>query len=310
MFIDSHIHAFADSIAERAVKKLEETANIKGYTNGTIKGADELMAKCGVDYGVLLPVATKPTQQTTINNWAKEEYKGRFISFGTVHPFADDACDELDRIKSLGLKGVKLHNDYQGVFIFDECCKPIYKRCEELGLPVDEKKFTVGVVSRLTDQKGFDLIAHVMEEICEEDVQLIVLGTGEEKYENLFRHYDWKYPARVSAQMKYSEPLSHRIYAGCDAFLMPSLFEPCGLSQLMALRYGTLPIVRETGGLKDTVEPYNEAEGTGTGFSFTNYNAHEMLGTIYYAEKIYYEAGFRHVETKQAGRATYKTSIK
>ena len=160
---------------------------------------------------------------------------------------------------------------------------------KELGLPVDEKKFTVGIVSRLTDQKGFDLIAHVMEEICEDDVQVIVLGTGEEKYENLFRHYEWKYPARVSAQMKYSEPLSHRIYAGCDAFLMPSLFEPCGLSQLMALRYGTLPIVRETGGLKDTVEAYNEYEGTGTGFSFANYNAHEMLDTIRYAKSIYYD---------------------
>ena len=153
----------------------------------------------------------------------------------------------------------------------------------------DDKKMMIGVVSRLTDQKGFDLIAHVMEEICEDDVQVIVLGTGEEKYENLFRHYEWKYPARVSAQMKYSEPLSHRIYAGCDAFLMPSLFEPCGLSQLMALRYGTLPIVRETGGLKDTVEAYNEYEGTGTGFSFTNYNAHEMLDTIRYAKSIYYD---------------------
>ena len=160
---------------------------------------------------------------------------------------------------------------------------------KELGLPVDEKKFMIGVVSRLTDQKGFDLIAHVMEEICTEDVQLVVLGTGEEKYESLFRHYDWKYPERVSAQMKYSEPLSHRIYAACDAFLMPSLFEPCGLSQLMSLRYGTLPIVRETGGLKDTVEAYNEYEGTGTGFSFTNYNAHEMLDTIRYAKSVYYD---------------------
>ena len=128
-----------------------------------------------------------------------------------------------------------------------------------------------------------------MEEICTEDVQLVVLGTGDEKYESMFRHYDWKYPERVSAQIRYSEPLSHRIYAGCDAFLMPSLFEPCGLSQLMALRYGTVPIVRETGGLKDTVEAYNEYEGTGTGFSFTNYNAHEMLDTIRYAKNVYYE---------------------
>lgn len=160
---------------------------------------------------------------------------------------------------------------------------------KELGLPVDEKTFTMGIVSRLTDQKGLDLVACVMEEICDKDVQLIVLGTGDERYESMFRHYDWKYPERVSAQMRYSEALSHRIYAGCDAFLMPSLFEPCGLSQLMALRYGTLPIVRETGGLKDTVEAYNEYEGTGTGFSFANYNAHEMLDTIRYAKTVYYE---------------------
>jgi len=104
----------------------------------------------------------------------------------------------------------------------------------------------------------------------------------------MFRHYDWKYSNKVSANIYYSEELSHKIYASCDAFLMPSLFEPCGLSQLMALRYGTLPIVRETGGLKDTVEPYNEYEGTGTGFSFTNYNAHEMMDTIRRAERVYY----------------------
>ncbi|MCC8060388.1 MAG: glycogen synthase GlgA [Clostridiales bacterium] len=159
----------------------------------------------------------------------------------------------------------------------------------QLGLPVDEKKFTVGVVSRLTDQKGFDLIQAVMDELCAEDMQLIVLGTGDERYENMFRHYDWKYGDRVSAQIYYSDELSHRIYAGCDAFLMPSLFEPCGLSQLMALRYGTVPIVRETGGLKDTVQPYNEYESTGTGFSFANYNAHEMLDSVRYAKHIYYD---------------------
>ena len=143
---------------------------------------------------------------------------------------------------------------------------------------MDEKKFMVGIVSRLTDQKGLDLIQCVMDELCSDDMQLVVLGTGDERYENMFRHYDWKYHDRVSAQIYYSEAMSHKIYAACDAFLMPSLFEPCGLSQLMALRYGTVPIVRETGGLKDTVQPYNEYESTGTGFSFANYNAHEMLG--------------------------------
>lgn len=159
---------------------------------------------------------------------------------------------------------------------------------EELGLEVNPKKFMIGIVSRLTDQKGFDLIAYVMDELCSLDVQLVVLGTGDEKYENMFRHFNWKYNDKVSANIFYSEAMSHKIYASCDAFLMPSLFEPCGLSQLMSLRYGTVPIVRETGGLKDTVEAYNEYESTGTGFSFTNYNAHEMLNTIKYAMHIFY----------------------
>ena len=159
----------------------------------------------------------------------------------------------------------------------------------DLGLEQNDKTMMIGIVSRLTDQKGFDLIAYVMDELCQDNVQIVVLGTGEERYENMFRHFAWKYGGKVSAQIYYSEELSHRIYASCDAFLMPSLFEPCGLSQLMSLRYGTVPIVRETGGLKDTVAPYNEYEGTGTGFSFHNYNAHEMLGTIRYAESIYYD---------------------
>ena len=160
---------------------------------------------------------------------------------------------------------------------------------KELGLEVNDKIMMIGIVSRLTDQKGFDLIAYVMDELCQDAIQIVVLGTGEERYENMFRHFDWKYSNKVSANIYYSDALSHKIYGACDAFLMPPLFEPCGLSQLMSLRYGTLPIVRETGGLKDTVEPYNEYESKGTGFSFVNYNAHEMMATVRYAERIYYD---------------------
>lgn len=160
---------------------------------------------------------------------------------------------------------------------------------EELGLQKDSRTMLIGMVSRLTDQKGFDLVDRVMDELCQDAVQIVVLGTGETKYENMFRHFGWKYGGKVSANIFYSEELSRRVYASCDAFLMPSLFEPCGLSQLMSLRYGTLPIVRETGGLKDTVEPYNEYEKIGTGFSFHNYNAHEMLATVRYAERIFYD---------------------
>lgn len=159
----------------------------------------------------------------------------------------------------------------------------------ELGLEQNDKTMMIGIVSRLTGQKGFDLIAYIMDELCQDNVQIVVLGTGEEQYENMFRHFDWKYHGKVAANIYYSDALSHKIYAASDAFLMPSLFEPCGLSQLMSLRYGTVPIVRETGGLKDTVQPYNEYENTGTGFSFVNYNAHEMLNAIRYAEHIYYD---------------------
>lgn len=158
-----------------------------------------------------------------------------------------------------------------------------------LNLPVDENIFTVGIVSRLTDQKGFDLVATALEELCAGGMQIIILGTGDEKYENLFRHYAWKYPDKVSANIYFSNEMSHKIYAGCDAFLMPSAFEPCGLSQLISMRYGTLPVVRETGGLKDTVIPYNEFTNEGTGFSFANYNAHEMLHILKYAMQVFYD---------------------
>ena len=121
-----------------------------------------------------------------------------------------------------------------------------------------------------------------------DDIQLVALGTGDSQYEEMLRHFAWKYPGKVSANIYYSDDLSHKIYAASDAFLMPSKFEPCGLSQLMALKYGSIPIVRETGGLRDTVESYNEFEHIGTGFTFYNYNAHELMDTIRKAEKLYY----------------------
>ena len=160
---------------------------------------------------------------------------------------------------------------------------------EELGLDVEKKKYMIGLISRLTDQKGLDLIECVMEQIVDDFTQLVVIGTGESKYENLFRHYAWKYPGKVSANICYADDLAHKLYAAADAFLMPSRFEPCGLTQMISFRYGTVPIVRETGGLKDTVHPYNEYENTGDGFSFTNYNAHEMLDIINYSKKIFFD---------------------
>ena len=231
---------------------------------------------------------------TTVSDSYAEEIK---------MPFYGEHLDGLMRARSNALVGIVNGLDYNEYnpetdpLIFKnfnaknfrkEKAKNKHGLQKELGLKEDDKIFMLGICSRLTDQKGFDLIDYVIEEICAEDTQLVVLGTGEDRYENLFRHFEWKYHDRVSANILYSNERSHKLYAACDAFLMPSLFEPCGLSQLMSLRYGTVPIVRETGGLRDTVEPYNEYEGTGTGFSFCNYNAHEMLNTIRYAKDVYY----------------------
>ncbi len=161
---------------------------------------------------------------------------------------------------------------------------------QSVGLPVKEDVFLIGMVSRLTEQKGFDLLAYVLEEMLTTmRVQFVVLGTGEYRFEEMLQYFQKKYPDKLSAYIGYSEEKAHQIYASCDAFLMPSLFEPCGLSQMIAMRYGTIPIVRETGGLKDTVEPYNEFENKGTGFSFEAYNAHDMLYVIRYAYRVFKE---------------------
>ena len=157
----------------------------------------------------------------------------------------------------------------------------------EVGLPEDEKTPLIGIVTRLTWQKGLDLILPKMEELVGRECQVVILGAGERKYEEALAYWGENYPEKVSCNLKYDFGLSCRIYAGCDMFLMPSLFEPCGLSQMMSLRYGTIPVVRETGGLKDSVAPYNEYEKTGTGFSFAHYSADEMMSVIDYAIKIY-----------------------
>ena len=156
-----------------------------------------------------------------------------------------------------------------------------------LGLPQRSDAPIISIVSRLVNSKGIDLIAQVLDEILQMDVQIIVLGTGELKYEELFKAAALKYKDKISANICFSNNLAHKIYAASDLFLMPSLFEPCGLGQLIALRYGAIPIVRETGGLKDTIVSYNEFTGEGNGFSFLNYNAYDMLFTIKRAISFY-----------------------
>jgi starch synthase len=157
----------------------------------------------------------------------------------------------------------------------------------ELGLAVNREVPMIAIVSRLVRQKGIDLIACVIEELLSMDIQIVVLGSGEECFENMFRYYAYRYPHKVSANIYFDSSLAKKIYASSDMFLMPSLFEPCGIGQLIALRYGSLPIVRETGGLKDTVISYNEVTEEGNGFSFSNYNAHDMLYTIRRAVGLY-----------------------
>ena len=271
---------------------IETVKNITGlsdyyFTNDKLEAyGDANLLKGGIVYADTV---------TTVSNTYAEEVKTDFYGEG---------LQGLLRAREGELKGIVNGIDYtdfnpeSNPLIFNNYTVDNFRKekiknkralQKKLGLKQNDKVMLIGIVSRLTDQKGFDLIAYMMEEMCQEDVQFIILGTGSAQYENMFRDFAGKYPDKVSANIFYSEPLSHQIYAASDAFLMPSLFEPCGLSQLMALRYGTLPIVRETGGLKDTVEPYNEYEGTGTGFSFANYNAHEMLNTIRYAEHVYYD---------------------
>ena len=160
---------------------------------------------------------------------------------------------------------------------------------EQLGLPVDGEKVMIGLVSRLVDQKGLDIISSAMNELMSMDVQFVVLGTGDEKYENMFKHHAWCNSDKMSANIMFSNEMAHKIYAASDLFLMPSLFEPCGLGQLIAMAYGTIPVVRETGGLKDTVRAYNEFTGEGNGFSFYPCEAHDMMYTIRRAIRFFSE---------------------
>ena len=160
---------------------------------------------------------------------------------------------------------------------------------EALGLDVDENKMVIGLISRLTNQKGLDLVNDVIPGIMDGNTQVVVLGTGDSQYEDTFRYYENKYKGSFCAYIAYNENVAHNIYAGCDALLVPSRFEPCGLTQLISMRYGAVPIVRETGGLKDTVQPYNVFENTGNGFTFDRYESGLLYDAINRAKTLYFE---------------------
>jgi len=160
---------------------------------------------------------------------------------------------------------------------------------EELGLEVRDDRPLMVMVTRLTRQKGMDLVMYALDRILSGGVQVAVLGTGDRDYEDGLRYFQDKYPGTMAARIEFDPALSQRMYAAADMFLMPSKFEPCGLSQIIAMRYGTLPIVRETGGLKDTVQPYNEFTGEGTGFSFSNFNGDEMGDAVFRASRLFWD---------------------
>ena len=174
---------------------------------------------------------------------------------------------------------------------------------DELGLVQDQGKFVIGLISRLTNQKGLDLVNAIVPELMDGNTQVIVLGTGDKEYEDTFRYYENAYRGMFSACIQYDEAHAHRIYAGADALLVPSRFEPCGLTQLNAMHYGTLPIVRETGGLKDTVEPYNIFTGDGNGFTFDRYDAGLLLDAINRAKTEYFVNRYHWDEVVQRDMA-------
>ncbi|MFC0273985.1 glycogen synthase GlgA [Metabacillus herbersteinensis] len=231
-------------------------------------------------------------------------------------PYYGEQLDGLLRVKDSSLVGIlngiddEIYNPLQDPYIKEMYSaasiekKAVNKSALQtaFGLPVNKDIPVITMITRLTKQKGLDLVKSVLHEILEQDVQLIVLGTGEKEFEDFFRYIEWVYPDRFKAYIGFDEPLAHSIYAGADLFLMPSKFEPCGLGQLIALQYGTIPIVRETGGLNDTVHSYNEETGEGNGFSFTNFNAHDLLHTV--------NRSLRFYEDKKSWNTLVKTAIR
>ena len=232
---------------------------------------------------------------TTVSPTYAEEVKNAF--------FGEGLEDVFNRRESI-FKGIINGIDYENynpktdknlfanydIETIEEKAKNKIGLQKELGLEVDKDVCVVGLVSRLTDQKGMDLLCTIFEELINTmHMQFVLLGQGDAKYEDSFRYFENKYKGKVSSSICFSEERSRRIYAASDLFLVPSIFEPCGLSQLIAMRYLSLPVVRKTGGLKDTVEPYNKFTNEGTGFAFQNINAHDLLFTLKEAIALYYD---------------------
>lgn len=229
---------------------------------------------------------------TTVSPTYREEIKTAYFGEG---------LDGVLRVRSADLEGIVNGIDYELYNPENDSClaspfsvekrnaRRENKRAiqEQFGLPEESGVPLIAMVTRLTKQKGLELVRGVFHEIMATGAQLVVLGTGDREFEYFFSQMSSQYPRQCKVFIGFDEAIAHRIYAGADLFLMPSKFEPCGLSQLIAMRYGAVPIVRETGGLNDTVKSYNEGTGEGNGFTFTNFNAHDMLYTIERALSFY-----------------------
>ncbi len=250
-----------------------------------------------------------------LNNEDTNYMKGGIESASLVTTVSETYANEiLDPFFAFGLEGIlrerqyKIHGVVNGIDmnLFDPSKdKALFKNytqatiadkkankkglCDMLALPYSEKRPMIAMVSRLTEQKGLDLLGYVADELMKADLQVVVIGTGDWKYENMVKSIESRYPEKFRAILAFSSDLASKIYAASDMFLMPSKFEPCGLSQLIAMRYGSVPIVRETGGLKDTVPPYNPQTKEGKGFTFKTYNAYDMLDAIWRAFGFYIE---------------------
>lgn len=232
---------------------------------------------------------------TTVSPTYAEEVKNSFFGEGLEEIFNRRASIFRGIVNGIDYEVYNPKTDKNLFANYDIDTLPLKKKNKiglqkELGLKEDENVCMIGLVSRLTDQKGMDLLTAIFEEMINyRDIQFVLLGQGDARYEESFRYFENKYKGKVSSSIYFSEERSRRIYAATDLFLVPSIFEPCGLSQLIAMRYLSLPIVRKTGGLKDTVIPFNKFTKEGTGFAFQNINAHELLFTIKEAVSLYYD---------------------
>ena len=240
--------------------------------------------------GALIAADKITTVSPTYKNEIQTESFGEKLD-GLLHTREDDLIGILNGIDEDFYNPLNDPYIYQPYSANDFRKKSINKKeiQKQFGFPIEENTPLMVMVSRLTRQKGIDLVKCVLREILQEDLQVIILGTGDFEYEEHLRQAARIYPEKLKVYTGFNEELAHKLYAAADLFLMPSLFEPCGLGQLIAMKYGAIPIVRETGGLNDTVMAWNEFTGEGTGFSFCHFNAHDMLHTIRRAIEFYHD---------------------